>query len=351
MLIFGKYNNGELRITGHENARNYFGDGSSVKNQGFYPFIDFDDDIDALHSIGAHYYNLKNLDSLDTAYYFEYLIPRAKYKVEAAGKSFDKLLVRLAQNRAPVRVAKIKNGFAALGAIKSLRPASVSKRKNLYELNVTMETVIKNDAKIDSNIAIFIDRGRLPSGWSCQPFEHYLERRVAFYFFGDLKDGSLFIDSLASPQDLFVFGDTIYDISMGLPFEELVAYFFPSNISLEEFKFGEGWKYLFGSFAMQSDRSARDMQSMPVCQKNAIIKTSMKCKDFFDNRQPRAKTVLKWRPPFISNFPLELWYSFTFFRCREPPPADCINCFGLPHTYESCRFSDLKNEGVWGRKW
>jgi len=304
MLIFGEYMNGTIQITGYESPRYY---------QNFSPFVDYiNDNIDAFHSIGTPYFNLKNSDNIDMFFYNEYLMPHIKYKVETAGKNYYELL-RLTKNRTPINAIPIKNKFVAFGAIKSMRPASDSKRANLYELNLTIENVIKNDAKMGPNIAIFIDKDRLSPVRSCQPLDYYSNDKIPFYFFGDLKNGSLFVDSLVSPQDAFVFGDTIYDISMGFLYEELIAYFFPPNISLEEFK----------------------------CQRNASIETATKWKDFLDNR-PKEK-VGKWGGPFVGNFPLTFRsINLNPFRCRRYDPCIINNSSG-------CRKYYFEGErAVWG---
>jgi hypothetical protein len=240
MLIFGKHENGMIQIKEYEETGGYFFPSKE---------IDFINDTDnfpldtaylgyMLRSIGAPYHDLRNLDSIDIMFY-KYWMPFFKDNVEKAGKNFGELQQRLIQNREPIKAIKIKNDFAALGTIKSMRSASNSEQANLYEINVTIETIFKNDAKIDSNTAIFIYREHLPLNWDCPASEFLFLKRKYFYLFGDLKDGNLFIDSLIFPRDAFVFGDTIYDMSMGFPPKELFAYFLPSNVSFEELEFGE----------------------------------------------------------------------------------------------------------------
>jgi len=53
---------------------------------------------------------------------------------------------------------------------------------------------------------------------------------------------------------------------MGLPFEELISYFFPKNISLEEFKFGDNWKSKMS--LILSDEIPKSMASLPECLRN-----------------------------------------------------------------------------------
>ena len=164
ILIFGSYKNGNFQIEGYEETREYFSSyncnvedciGGQYIN--FSPFVGLLGDVYAFHSIGTPYYDIKNLDSIDMLFYNEYLISDLRLQVEAAGKDFNELQRRLTQNRKPIKATKIKNGFAALGVIKKMHPANDSKQANLYELNVLIETIFKNEAKINSNTAIFID--------------------------------------------------------------------------------------------------------------------------------------------------------------------------------------------------
>jgi hypothetical protein len=316
VLIFGKYKDGYLQIEGYEDMREYFGDFTCYfrnciesRDLDFYPFVGLFGDIYAFHSIGTPYYDTKNLDSVDMLYYNEYLVPYIRHGVEVAGKNFDELLLRLTKNRTPIKAAKIKNDFVALGAIKKMRPFNDS----IYELSVKIETVFKNDAKIDSSIPIFLDINRLKLGWGCQPFDYYLKWDKAFYFFGNSIDGSLVIDSLVSPQDIFVFADTVYDISMGFPFEELISYFFPSNISIEEFRFGKRWRYLDFT-KIRKGKIPESMASMPECLKNDIIKIAIKWEDYWDNykKRPREKPKFDW-----SLYKLPMLGYDDMFRCRK----------------------------------
>jgi len=346
ILIFGKHRNGHLQIEEYEEMREYFGDSECegknciAKHFLLLPSRDLFGSIYAFHSIGTSYYDIKNLDSVDMLYYNEYLMPEIKHRVEVAGKNFDELLLRLTQNRTPIKAAKIKNDFVALGVIKNIcDDSNNSKRTNLYELGVAIETVIKNDAKINPNTAIIIDRARLPLGWGCQPLDYYLKERIPFYFFGNLRDGYLVIDSLVSPLDAFVFADTIYDISMGFPFEELVSYFLPSNISLEEFKFGRRWYYLNFTEIRDSKRAGKisePLASMSECLRNDIIEIATKTSDYWDNyrRRPKEKSEFDWL------FSLPILLSEDLFRCRM--------------YYKSkqgiCRGYDSSGKGVWGCK-
>jgi len=348
VLIFGKHRDEHLQIEGYEDIRGYFGTfdaleayvENSIENYYYkpywYPFAGSTGlgDIYAFHSIGTPYYKTSNLDSIDMLYYNEYLMPYLKRHTEAAGKDFSKLQLRSIQNRTQIKAAKIKNDFVALGAIKNIHLSGNPKRANLYELKLMIETVIKNDAKIDSNIAIFIDRDRLPLGWSCKPLEHYVKMKVPFYFFGNSKSGSLVIDSLVSVQDAFVFGDTIYDISMGFPFDELFSYFIPSNMSIEEYKFGTNWEFLRYSEISEIPEWLADE---PECLRNSVIEVTMKWADYIDNykRQSREKEKLKFDWPF-HKFPV--LSDDEKFSCR------------VSNRLKICRKPDyLKTKEVWGK--
>jgi len=180
ILIFGEYKNGAIQITRYESPMYYH-------DKDFQPFVDDNDDIVVFRSIGTPYFNLKNLDSIDMIYYNEYLEPHTKYKVKTAGKNYNKLLQRLTQNRTPIKVTSIKNKFAAFGSIRNIRPATGFNQANFYELNITIKNLIKNEAKMGQNIAIFINKDRLPPVGSCQPLDYYPNSKIDFYFLGDLK--------------------------------------------------------------------------------------------------------------------------------------------------------------------
>ena len=376
MLIFGKHKNGIIQIEGREEISEYFDPFSfyepiiNYQNLEFFPIVGHLYEIYGLHSIGTPYYSLKNLDSLDKVYYSEYLMPYYKQHVEVAGKNFGELLLRLTQNRKPIKATKINNKFTALGAIESVRPASDPKRANFYELNVTIETIFKNDAKIDSNIAIFIDKEYLPLGWGCLPLNSLsLYYRTPFYLFGDLKDGSLFIDSLVSTRDIFVFKDTVYDISMGLLFKELLTYFLPSNISFEEFKFGKRWNNPERFAKIQDGIFPESMASVPECLKKDILETAIKWEGFFGKNSYR-KQIFKNKQ---YNEDVESLFSLSFlneFRCRNLDvgfaPFMVIDSiveigkggihiftsnYGKERPCERCKKEFIpRGYGVWGRK-
>jgi len=350
ILIFGKYKNGFLQIQGHEETRDYFSYfGHSPK---FLPIAIFETETYAFHSIGTPYLNAKNLDSIDIVFY-EYLMPYFRHHVEAAGKNFDELLLHLVYNRTPIKAAKIKNEFAALVVIKKVRSASSSKQANIYELSVEIENIFKYNAKIGPNIAIFIDAERLPPSWGCPDYSYINKYKYPFYMFGDLKNGNLVIESLVSTEDAFVFGDTIYDISMGFSFEELAKYFLPSNISIEEFKFGRCWG-ADGYIAeeLTNHGTIRGIASLPDSLKKTILEIAVKQRDFLDNkRNLRIERKISW--PFSGTFPF--LYEFL---CRQHgwnfPPIDPNNPNDPYYTEERscvCRESFVSGYGVWGNKW
>jgi len=341
MLIFGKHENDIFEVKKYEEVRGYF-----------YPIIHKDEirpifDVDnsprdtgsyfyTLHSIGSPYHNLKNLDSIDIIFY-KYLMPEVKYAVKKAKKDFGKLQQRLFQNRDSIKAIKIKNDFAALGIIKNMRSANVPKQASLYELNITIATVFKNDAKLDSNIAIYIDRKHFPLNFDCLASETFLLTRKPFYFFGNLKDGSLFIDSLIFPRDAFVFGDTIYDISMGLPLKELFSYFLPSNTSIDELEFAEIIRAL-------------DWSEESECMKKDIERTLKIWIDVFDyyNKEYEIAEVQKMKANVIEYLDEE-----TRKLLQEPPSLNYFRCPLRRQNKGSrlCCQSNLKSYGVWGRKW
>ncbi|MDR3001082.1 MAG: hypothetical protein LBU89_07445 [Fibromonadaceae bacterium] len=349
MLIFGSYEDGMIRIKGREETREYFDHFNYRESEWggvlslfskFLVFFGFSSDIYALHSVGTPYYNVKNLDSIDMLFYYEYLMPKVKYHVDIAGKEFSELQKHLTQNRTSVKATKIKNDFAALGIIRNMRLVDDPKQAKFYELNVIIESISKNDAKINSNIAIYINKEHLPPSWGCLPHLNFLYK-TPFYFFGDFKDGSLVIDSLVSPQDAFVFGDTIYDISMGLPFKKLVTYFLPSNISFEELEFHNKWGYIVEGFS-----------DLPECLRKDIVEITAKREDFlkFDREK-------KFKTNFLGGFPL---IGDKFRRGRPdyshmPPPAFNTHTpleLKWPYLEEEpqCRPFNSAGEGLWG-KW
>ena len=333
MLIFGKHENGMIQIKEYEETGGYF---FPYKEEIYYSHHYIDNfPLDTaylgymLRSIGTPYHDLRNLDSIDIMFYNSWM-PFFKDNVEKAGKNFGELQRRLVQNREPIKAARIKNDFAALGTIKSIRPASDFRRTNLYELNVTIKTIFKNDAKIDSNTAIFISREHLPLNWDCPASEFLLLKRKYFYLLGDLKDGNLFIDSLIFPRDAFVFGDTIYDMSMGFPLKELFAYFLPSNVSFEELEFGEITQ-MWGTYYKFPD-------NQPECLKKDFEKISIRYWDYFKNSQ-QVTEIGKMRTNFIENLDEETRKLILESPSLNRFQTGCRNCSGL------------RGKGVWGRKW
>jgi hypothetical protein len=247
LLIFGNYRNGDINIKGYEDVREYFFPLTQKGEYGPFRWMMYDPDgigqnnikrvtdiqysrftqydIYSLYSIGTPYYNANTLDSMERMYYNEYLIPEIKLELKRVGKDFNKLWRRLTQNRTTVKTTPIKNDFAALGMIKNMRVAKDSKQNKLCVLDIGMETIIKNKTNIDSSVTI-CKYGDCPSLTSMiKPL----------YLLGDFKNYRMVIDSLISTDDAFIFGDTIYDISMGFPFDEFLSYFLPSNLSVDDY--------------------------------------------------------------------------------------------------------------------
>ena len=325
MLIFGNYKDGMIQIEKYEEMREYFdpftpgGIDIILQDQRFVPIMPSSCSLYALHSIGTPYYNVKDLDYVDTVFYNKFLIPYMKQYVEYAGKDFNKLWQRLNRKRGPIKAAKIKNGFAALGAILDIRPIGDPQKTTHYELEAAIETVFKNDARIDTAIVTAtISRNRLPFLWDNVPPSAYL-REKPFYIFGNFKNGRLAIDSLASTLDLFVFEDTAYDISMGLPLKELFTYFLPPNISFEEFESGKNWNSLFPSIRNDALSSARDDKNLESFaanserMKNAIKETTTRWAAFFDNKRiPTRETDKHDKIGSLFTMPV-----LEAFRCRR----------------------------------
>lgn len=131
---------------------------------------------------------------------------------------------------------------------------------------------------------------------------------------------------------------------MGFPFEELITYFFPSNISIEEFRFGYRWNYLNFS-KIRNGEIHESMIAMPECLRNNIIEIATKWefflenrKLFFENRKQRSKEKVKFEWPFLGRLPMLNFNDR--FRCGRP----LLNPKSVCNTY------DIKNEGVWGSK-
>jgi hypothetical protein len=306
ILISGRYKNGIIKIELYKETRDFFlFSNLYFKYNSFSPYIYFHEaEIYAIHSIGTPYYDAKNFDSVDMKFYDEFLIPNLKFRLRNSGKDLNELWQRLNQNRIPIKATKIKNDFAALGTIKAIHPINDINQTKLYELNVEMKMVFKNDTKIDSNITILIDKERLPLNWSCLPLSFLYG--INFYFFGDLKNGNLVIESLDSMQDTFVFGDTIYDVSMGLSFDELLSYFLPLKISLEEFKFGMSVEYDLDR--LQEGVIPKSMVFVSECLIGDIKKMAIKLLNFTDeehNEQLLKKAVYNiphlWRWLFMNS--------------------------------------------------
>jgi hypothetical protein len=337
ILIFGKYKNGLIQIEKYEETREYFDtfDYNEVRDQQIMRFgslLGFLSDIYAFHAIGTPYF--KNLDSIDVMFLDEFLLPKFKFEVMTAGKDFNELWQRLTQNRTSIKASKTNSGFVALGVIKSMHPVSNSKRAKLYELSVVMETVFKNDAKIDSDIAILIDGKNLPLGYGCMPLNFLY--KTPFYLFGNLKDGGLVIDSLVSTLDVFVFGDTIYDISMGFPFRDLATYLLPQNISLEELEFNAKWS-IFNDNIMIFGEIPEKIAFAPECLVNDIKEINIKHETYDKKKFELAKE----KKIMLVGFPFLL----DNFRCRKRTFLDIItpDCDYSNYNYSNERLR------VWGR--
>jgi len=358
MLIFGKQKNGIIQIEGREETSEYFSYPNSWQIKTFPQSLEFllvlsrSYEIYSLHSIGTPYYNAKNLDRIDSMFYLDYLLPNMKHEAEAAGKNINELLLRLTHNRTTVKATKIENNFAALGTIRKARLVGDSKHAKFYELNLAIETVIKNNSEAKSNITIYIDKSHLPPDWNHYSPHRDNENRKPFYFFGNLENGNLVIESLVFTRDAFVFGDTIYDTSMGIPFEELIAYFLPPNISLEELKFGNCWEFYFDGIRKKGVFPDH-LADIPDSVREVISGIAIKW-DFFYNkrkqRQMRWSENLKDRP-FLGRF------NNGWFRCRRPfyfstHPAD-IDPYFYSRPCERCKvpFTPKKGDGEWGGNW
>jgi len=350
ILIFGKHENGILQVKEYEEIRGYFfpcyeeveciSGCSYIRN---FSLLDTNIVAYMFHTIGTPYHDLKHLDNVDIIFY-EYWTQIFKRRIEKAGKDFNEFQRRLVQNREPIKAIKIKNDFVALGAIKNVHPTSAAKQSNFYELNVAIETIFKNDAKIDSNTAIFINKEHLPLNWSCLASKELFLQDKPVYLFGNLKDGNLFIDSLIFPRDAFVFGDTIYDISMGFPLKELITYILPSNLSFDELEFGSITQTLWsGEYEVNG----------PECLKKDIVKMSIKYKDFY--KDDRAIKEIESLDEKIKELLIES-YSFYHFRCPNRSQIQygnescscCRNRSQIRYENKSC--SGVKKKIVWGRK-
>jgi hypothetical protein len=234
MLIFGYFKNGKIEIVGYEDPRRYLYRLSedaylvrTMDNSGYAYKIIHPIDVDALRAIGTPYYEHGKFDNLDKMYYNKFLMPIIKISVKHfAKKDVNELWQRLAQNRTEVKTTPINSRVAALGTIRGMRSVDDFDEIKYCEMDVAIEVVLKNEANAElSSPATMYQVG------DCQPLKYLWNPG---YLFGDVKDNRLVIDSLVLPYDVFVWGDTVYDISMGLPYEELFSYLLPSDISFSD---------------------------------------------------------------------------------------------------------------------
>lgn len=297
ILICGSYENGQVVIGGYEELiqyapirglqldirmiLNYIGNLFSYHRlfwQHYYAF----------HSIGTPYYNVDALDSIKLIYHNEYLIPAVRKTVEAAGNDFDSLWRRLHQNRTAVTAAKIENDFAVLAGIRGMRPVLNSDQTNICELDVTIQEVSFNKDSV-----YFGPMGVPPRSLRVKMYKdgecpHLSNLVRPLYLFGNFNDALPFIDSFVSPWSAFVFGDTVYDISMGFPFEEFLTYFLPPSLSFEEILLGfyVTWRYDRWRERRGMMRHVRELlNSLSPNQREIIDAATQRVTEFFRERQ------------------------------------------------------------------
>jgi len=339
MLIFGNYNNGMIQVKGYEDTREYF---LPLTHLQYYPWVlgqtlgntlvsgrrEFSGyDMYTFHSIGTPYYNVGALDSTEKIYYNEYLIPGIEMGVKRAGKDFNELWRRLTQNRTDVKAAPIKNDFATLGIIEDMRIVEDSGQKKMCVLDIGMETILKNKTGADS-IAMCKDYVNCPPKNSivtmckygdCLPITSMLKLQ---YFFGDFKRDTLIMDSFVSTRDIFVFGDTIYDISMGFPYEEFLTYFLPSDLSVNEILANhfrpipiDRWSPTQRDhlISITTDKIVSVMESQPE-QKEFIDAAILKIDSLDRELLEKAKEK---QPPPVYNGSWDTYRRFKRYRCRR----------------------------------
>jgi hypothetical protein len=324
ILIFGNYKNGMLQIEKYEEMKEYFEGSNTLKDMlqssNFklrliteYAGLSTDlheHDFYAFHSIGTPYYDVNAQDDIDKLYYNNYLVPNMKRSVESVGNDFSKLWQRITQKRTKVKASEITNDFAALVAINSMRPAVDPKRAGACSLEVAIETVTKNKANISAGISIYKDGG-------CPPL---IDMFRPLYLFGDLQGDGLVVKSLVPAWDAFVIGDTVYDISMGFPFEEYLSYFLPQKLSIKE--------KILTEFLIRTsiDRSqwklpsgiASAIRSLPKAEMSSIEDAARRRDHFSDSLYAKVKP----RPRsdaeklFEAGGPMAPFLST--FRCRHP---------------------------------
>jgi hypothetical protein len=337
MLIFGNYNNGTIQIKGYEDVREYF---FPIIRQGvlsvnhsighdilqFVAHTEYNGfslyDLYSLHSIGTPYYNADAIDSMERKYYNEYLIPEVKFSMGYFGKDINKLLRRLTQNRTKVKAIPIKNNFAVLGMIKNMCAIKDSRQKKKCILDIVPETIIKTRTNMDSSIIIY-KYGDCPSLTSMM---------TPMYFLGNFKSDSIVIEKIISPLDAFVFEDTIYEISMGFPFDEFLTYFIPLKLSVDDYVLNfyfEDSEYMSASMR---EEIISVVKSQPEQKKRidaAIIKfklagdslkrnDSLKSIDFVRERQEQYREIDIRRRVFREHFGRDAEIrNFKKYRCRK----------------------------------
>jgi len=317
ILIFGKYNNGTIQITGYEETREYFSPHMRMGHHslGLYNAEETHrimgevlDQISfaaySLHSIGNPYYEANTLDSIEKIYYNEYLIPEMKMKVESVGKDFDELLRRLAQNRTKVEATPIINDFAALGLVKSMYVVEDSGLKKKCMLDVDFETIIKNKAGRDSIVTVC-------KYGDCPPISTILRPQ---YLFGDIKRDSLIIGSFASTQNAFVFGDAVYDVSMGFPFEEFLTYFLPSDLSVGEYVLSVNFKHYYTKSGIRFLPEPKTRIEAAILKTDSLMRDLLRKRERQEVAQP-SKNYL-WSEDSLFGYGA-IERGFNTYRCRR----------------------------------
>jgi hypothetical protein len=319
ILIFGNYNNGVIQINGYEEVREYF---SPHMHMGHFSRVltnveetikitgDVLDQIAisvySFHSIGNPYYNANTLDSVERIYYNEYLIPEMKIKIESVGKNFNELWQRLTKNRTDIKTAVIRNDFAALGIVKNMYSIEDSNLKKKCMLDVEFETIIKNKTMIDSNITIY-------KYGDCPSITTILRPQ---YLFGNIMRDSLLIGSFVSTQNAFVFGDTIYDISMGFPFEEFLAYFLPSDLSVGEYVLSVSFKNEYIKYGIRVLPEPKTLIEAAILKEDSLRRDLLKKRNQKEIAQPSENFL--WSDNHLFGY-AAIERGFNRFRCRRTP--------------------------------
>jgi hypothetical protein len=120
---------------------------------------------------------------------------------------------------------------------------------------------------------------------------------------------------------MFVWGDEIFDISMGLPLEELYTYFLPLNISFEEHELGNHYDDFIVPLVI------RDMEYSPSEKQKKALADAKKKINTFEDRYADTVYQRKRRGLFEKDAKELLWNSKHYKdRCRvwwdynENPP-------------------------------